>query len=119
MDYEAIAMWATGRHVGASSQCMARHLMGADSDGSYPRDGGDFDRCEALLDAAPDLRARITEMATVNEYWAALVPRWNEIRDANQDQKYGLIQSILRPAEDAAPNLVRLGKGLTMRFGKP
>jgi hypothetical protein len=46
------------------------------------------------------------------------VPRWDEIKAAPADAKYGLIQSIVRGIEDADTGLIRLGKGVTMRFGK-
>lgn len=115
MDYKAIATWALGR-TGASAKCIARHLMGLSIDGSYPHDGGDFGRCEALLEAVPGLRDRLPEMAEVNQYWAALVPRWEEIR-ASKDQ-YRLIQSIVRPVQDADSNHIRLGDGISMTFSK-
>ena len=113
MDYKAIAEWATGRRTGASSTCIARHLMGLKSDGSYPHDGGDFGRCEALLDAVPTLRANFAAMSGVNKYWAALVPRWDEIKAS--PNRYELIQSIIRKIEDEDPNHIRLGAGVSIR----
>jgi len=115
MDYKAIAEWATGRSTGASATCIARVMMGLKSDGSYPCDGGDFGRCEVLLDAVPSLRADLSRMAAVNKYWAALIPRWNEIK-ASKDQ-YKLIQSIVRGIEDMDANHIRLGAGISMRVG--
>lgn len=115
MDYKAIATWALGG-TGASSKCIARHMMGLSTDGSYPLDGGDFGRCEALLDAVPELRQRLPEMAEVNRYWSALVPRWEEIR-ASKDQ-YPLIQSIVRPIQDADSNHIRIGDGISMTIGQ-
>ena len=115
MDYKAIAEWATGRSTGQSATCIARHLMGLEASGSYPHDGGDFGRCEALLNAVPSLRERLTEMSEVNKYWAALVPRWTEIKGAAD--KYKLIQSIVRNIEDNDSNHIRLGRGVSMRFG--
>lgn len=103
MDYRAIATWAVGRGTGASSFCLAGHLMGLDTGGSYPCDGGDFGRCERLLDMVPGLRERLPEMASVNRYWAALVPRWEEIRAS--DEQYAMIQSILQSVRDSAENL--------------
>ena len=115
MDYRAIATWALGYSTGASAKCIAGHLMGLGVDGSYPHDGGDFDRCEKLLEVVPGLRDRLAEMASVNAYWAALVARWEDIR-ASSD-KYALIQSIVRSVEDRDPRVVRLGDGVTMRMG--
>lgn len=115
MDYRAIAQWALGSSTGASAKCIANHLIGSKADGSYPHDGDDFGRCEKLLDAVPELRLRLSEMNAVNKYWAALVPRWEEIRQA--EDKYKLIQSIVRDLEDADPRHVRFGDGMSMRFG--
>lgn len=117
MDYQAIAVWALGDGVGASAKCIARHMLGMTTSGSYPHDCGDFGRCEALLKAVPEFRDRLHELANVNAYWAALVPRWQEIRDA--EDKYKLIQSILRPQEDKDARIFRLDKGVTVRFGRP
>jgi len=116
MDYKAIATWAVGRSTGASATCIARHMMGLKTDGSYPHDGGDFGRCEALLNAVPEFRERLIEMAEVNTYWAHLAPRWDEIK-ASKDQ-YRLIQSIVRPTEDKDPNHVRLSENMSMRIGR-
>lgn len=115
MDYKRIAEWATGRSTGASATCIARHLMGLDSDGSYPHDAGDFGRCESLLDEVPSLREVFNRMSDVNDYWAVLVPRWNEIK-ASKD-KYALIQSIVRKHEDNDTNHIRLRDGVSVRFG--
>ena len=115
MDYKSLSAWALGR-TGASSKCIARHMMGLSTDGSYPHDGGDFGRCEALLDAVPDLRHRLPEMAEVNRYWAALVPRWEDIRGA--EDQYALIQSIVRPIQNADNNHISLGNGISLTIGR-
>jgi len=120
MDYKELATWALSRRTGASSLAIVKRLSGIGApSGDYPHDGGDFGRCETLLDYVPEFRARLGEMADVNKYWAALVPRWDEIKAAPADAKYGLIQSIVSSIEDADNRVIRLGKGVTMRFGKP
>ncbi len=63
-----IVDWFASDNTGASSRCMAFHLTGRKSDGSYPHDGGDFARCVALLERVPELRAKIGEMANLNSY---------------------------------------------------
>lgn len=117
MDYKALAIWALGRSTGASAKCIARHMMGLETDGSYPSDGGDFGRCERLLDAVPEFRARLPEMAAVNSRWAALIPRWDEIWAS--DDKCRLIQSIVRQPENADKGHIRLGDGVSIQFGRP
>jgi len=114
MNYQSIAEWAVGPNTGASSKCLARHMMGLPTDGYWPSDGGDFERCEKLLDAVPEFRARLHEMASVNAYWAALVPRWEEIRAATD--KYELIKSITRPVEKQDRRVVRLNENVSIRF---
>ncbi|WP_068317514.1 hypothetical protein [Polycladidibacter hongkongensis] len=99
---------------GMSAKCIAEHLTGGEPDGSYPHDAGDFGRCEALLAAFPQLRVRLLEMAEVNDYWAALAPRWEEIRAAQNQNE--IISSIVRPIEDRDPKVARLGGGITIRF---
>ena len=114
-EYRAVAEWAMkGGSLGLSSRSIAMHMMGMTSPGDYPHDGDDFGRCEGLLDMVPSFRARLNEMASVNAYWAALVLRWEEIR--RSPDKYALIQSIVRPVEDKDGSVVRLGKGVTLRF---
>ena len=92
-------------------------MMGLPTDGDYPRDGGDFGRCEGLLNSAPELRARIHEMATVNSYWAALAPQWDTIRQA--EDKTAAIRAIIRPIQDKDRRIVRLASGATIEFGRP
>lgn len=119
VEQKVIAWFATG-HVGESSKCMAAHLTGQDCKGSYPHDGDDFGRCVGLLDAVPELRERLPQMASVNAKWAALVARWDEIESLHKKSKgdvYVLMKSILRPIEDGDPNIIRLGTGATLRFG--
>lgn len=115
----AIAAWALSGRTGASSQAMAAHLLGLKCDGSYPHDGGDFGRCEGLLDAVPSLRGRLGEMASLNAYWAALVPAWEEIRQAPEGDRRSLIRRAIRPVEDKNPRFVRFASGGSMRFGRP
>lgn len=113
--------WALAGRTGASSKCMAAHLMGLDSDKSYPSDTGDFKRCLGLLDAAPALRTRLHQMSKVSKQWAALVDNWGEIeRRVRADDKtaYDLMKSVLNPIEDADPNIFRVGPGATIHFGR-
>ncbi|MFG6083760.1 hypothetical protein ACEUZ9_005485 [Paracoccus litorisediminis] len=94
IDLNALAIWALGRSTGASAKCIARHALGLPTDGSYPVDGGDFGRCEALMDAVPGMRERLVDMAGVNRQWAVLVASWEEIRTS--PAQCTKIQSILR-----------------------
>ncbi len=114
MEYRKLIEWALGDSVGMSARCLARHMIGMPTDGSYPHDGGDFGRCEKLLDVMPSFRERLSEMASVNAYWAALVPRWEEI--CQSADKYELIKSITRPVEKSDGRVVRLNENVSIRF---
>lgn len=93
MDYKAIATWALGRSTGASATCIVRHMMGMDVfPDDYPRDDGDFGRCEKLLEAVPELRDRLPEMAEVGDMWAKMVENWDLIRES--DDQFMLILDL-------------------------
>jgi uncharacterized protein (UPF0335 family) len=91
--------------------------MGGHQDGSYPMDAGDFGRCERQLYLRPELRVRLREMAEVNAYWAALVPRWDEIRALETDKQTALIKSILAPIQKADPGHAQFGPNASISFG--
>ena len=105
--------------LGASSQSIAAHLAGyGKQDGFYPLDSGDFGRCEGLLVNFPDFRAELHRMAEVNAYWAALVPRWEEIRATTaSDAQTALIKAIVVPIQTADPYHVPLGGSAYIRLG--
>ncbi len=115
---EKIVDWIQKGSVGESSKCMAMHLSGRPCSGDYPHDAGDFDRCVKMLEAVPELRPIIGNMAKVNSYWAALVKRWSEIEGITDWQdKTKVIAAIIRPIEDRDPCIIRVGKNATLRFG--
>jgi len=115
---KAALEWIVGDDTGLSSKALWAKMMGVESKHyyNYPHDGGDFGRCDRLLDAVPEWRARLPEMAECSPQWAALVARWEEIRAAVQHdirlkygsppsayKSYGLMRSILRPLERTTP----------------
>lgn len=118
--------WIVSCDTGASSKTIWSVMMGVErSDRSYPHDPGDFGRCYRLLTLIPEWRARLAEMATVSNYWSALVENWEKIERQYLDElagnsapkTYKLMQSILRPIEDADRNVIRMGDGATLCFG--
>lgn len=115
------AEWALGESTGASSKAIARHMMGLpDKWMSYPSDGGDLGRCIGLLDAVPEWRARLPEMSAYSPAWAALVKHWDELetkRRAGVDV-YDRMKEILRKPESSDKNLIKLGDGVSIRFGR-
>lgn len=105
------------RPNGASASSIWAHLTGhGKQNGDYPMDAGDFGRCEAFLQANPDLRAEFPRMAEVNAYWEALVLRWEALRNTADDSRGGIIQGIVRPIEAMDPGCARAGIAI-MRSG--
>lgn len=75
-----IQAWRKTDQVGRSSDFMAAKLGNAGiRDYGHPHDPSDFGRCLTLLDAAPELRETLPEMATESDEWAALVANWDEL----------------------------------------
>jgi hypothetical protein len=115
-----LANWFMNGEVGASSKCIAKHLSGQEyREWDYPRDSSDLGRCIKLLDAVPEFRSRISEMASAGKYWAALVPHWGELEACQSDHmKCGaLINKLTRPIEKDDKNVVRIDDGCSIRFG--
>ena len=115
---EGMDEWLAANGKGASAWTIAMHLAGVGDgrshNGAYPKDAEDFGRCERLLRMVPSLRAEMPRMAEVNDYWAALAPRWNEIkRTLNQS---ALIKEIVGPIQEADPAHVQLSPGVSMSF---
>jgi hypothetical protein len=119
--------WIAGRDTGASSKALWAVMMGVKSDGSYPSDGGDLGRCLRLLEAVPEWKPRLKEMAAVNGYWAALVAHWDELAalHAKDDERgrhdavYARMKQILDPIEAKDPRIFKMGNGASIRFGRP
>lgn len=118
------ALWALGDDTGSSSKAIARHMLGGDDSGrhaSYPSDGNDLGRCIRLLDAFPEWRARMPEMAEKSPAWAGLVAAWDELEAMYRRNDTGLYQrmkDILDGPEAADPNHIRLGPGMSIRIGR-
>ncbi len=108
--------WFCNGETGASSKCMVFYLTNRDCDGSYPCDGGDFERCLGLLKAVPELRNELHRMTTVNRYWTALMPHWQELENIEgyipRSQR---IREIYQPVEAIDKNFIRFGN-LEIRF---
>jgi len=103
--------------TGASAKAIAAHLGGwGKQDGAYPRDSDDFDRCEALLDAVPEFRARLPEMVQVNAYWAELVANWESLRFMEWERG-AAIKVIVRNVEQYDPLAARISAGMSVNIG--
>jgi hypothetical protein len=122
---------AQDRGVGLSSKAIALTALGEmPKRPNYPHDGDDFGRCYKLLALCPDAKLGLERLGKEGgAVWQALVPRWHEIevaylhdmdlyergeRDFNKYKCYSLMQSIIRPIEDAEGSVIR-GKNFTVR----
>lgn len=114
--------WLSGRDTGASSKAIAAHMLGREQKGhvAYPSDESDFGRCHRLLKLIPEWRQRLPEMAKHSEAWAALVACWPDLerRFEAGEKIYDDMKAALRGPEERDQNLVRLGPGISMRFGR-
>lgn len=81
--YEKILHWGLSGKVGVSSQTIVATILKApmseDFDMGYPYDPSDFNRCEKLLQAVPELRSHMDKVASLNPIWKELIDRWDEI----------------------------------------
>jgi hypothetical protein len=129
MSEKALA-WIVGNDTGMSSKALWAVMMGQKSDRSHPHDPADLGRCLRLLEAVPEWKPRLSEMAAVSNYWAALVANWAELERLMREETgmkrdwqgkatktYDKMKAILRPLEDADRHVFRMGDGVTMRFG--
>lgn len=76
--------WLLHGEHGISSMAIAGVLMGGTvtkGQGGWwhPSDPDDLRRCLTLLEAVPEWRGRIGEMASVSKEWAALAAHWDEL----------------------------------------
>jgi hypothetical protein len=53
----------------------------------HPYDPSDFFRCCLLLEAVPEYRARLNEMAVVSKEWAILVEHWGELESLLETER--------------------------------
>lgn len=74
-------LWIVSGSVGESSKRIWAHMTGTTTSGidSYPSDPDDLNRCLLLLEAVPEWKQRMPEMASCGPVWAALAARWDEI----------------------------------------
>jgi hypothetical protein len=121
------AQWVASRDTGLSSMCLWATMMGVKPrDISHPRDGADLGRCVRLLEAIPEWRVRLGEMASVSPYWAALVPEWDRLAEILAQETagtgikgstYKAMRELFDPIEAQDRSIIRLGNGDAMSFG--
>jgi hypothetical protein len=66
---------------------------------NYPHDNSDFDRCMKFLEAVPEAKARLPELAKASKEWDGLVSNWEKIEtlinDKKSEEAYDLIKESL------------------------
>jgi len=80
----SVATWALGDDTGLSSKTLARatcHLPVV-SNPYFPLDVSDFGRCYRLIQAVPEARIAVMELALLDQVWARLAGAWDEIAAA-------------------------------------
>lgn len=94
-----VSAWLQSDHVGPSSRFMVLALCypPANPDKyAFPQDNADFARCLGLLEAAPELRERLHEMAQTGPEWAALIPFWDDLTAAYVAGHTALVSTQIR-----------------------
>lgn len=83
----AIEWLATGVRGKSSNAIFSTLMCEPCTDGKpIPADPEDLARCRLLLDAIPDLRPRLGEMAQVSDEWSAIVDAWGLLEQTMDEE---------------------------------
>lgn len=74
-------IWIVKGETGSSSKAIWAHMVGVSVDGyaHSPSDPADLNRCLLLLEAVPEWKERMHEMAAHGGEWVGLSARWDEL----------------------------------------
>lgn len=120
----ALLAWVATARTGASSLTLMTETAGLPHTAkgiSYPSDGGDLGRCLGLIRAVPGARKAVDSLAEKNPHWAALAAEWDRLTylfATDPDKVYPAMKACLAASENADPNIVSLGNGISVRFGR-
>ncbi len=117
------AQWAATGNTGISSKAILAVMVGKPPKSAFchPHDGGDLGRCIGLLDAVPEYRFRLGEVAALSPEWAALINHWDELESmwrSKHDGLYKRMKEILDPIEARNPNIIKFGSGSALYTGR-
>ena len=82
---DKILDWFAHGECGVSSEAMACAVAGMAPKkrwaafGNHPCDPDDFKRCIKFLDAVPEARQHLGEVAKISTTWAGLIAHWDEL----------------------------------------
>lgn len=114
--------WIVSSDTGMSSKALWAVMMDQKAGRSHPADSSDIGRCFRLLEAVPEWRGRLPEMSNVSKYWAALITDWDELQrlydTGDHKALYDRMRQLLDPIEIADPSVIRMGHGVSIRFGQ-
>jgi hypothetical protein len=75
--------WLLSGDIGVSSKTILSVMTGSKMISTFgpdiPYDNGDFGRCYRLLQAFPEWRARLPEVAAQYPEWGPMVDAWDEL----------------------------------------
>lgn len=79
-----VSKWLDSHDTGLSSLAMCQRLFGVgqprvDDRTLHPLDPSDFGRCHRFLEAVPEARTRLAEVADLSPTWKTLVQHWDEL----------------------------------------
>jgi len=107
LQHERAQWWMKYGETGLSSKTMWYHFMNcADFAIDYPHDPSDFGRCYKLLEAVPEWKSRIKELASLSPVWKKLVENWDKLSRMYEDlintkaekgsEMFDLMQSLIK-----------------------
>ncbi len=80
--------WIANGHVGMSSKTMWSHFMGLKSfEINHPYDPDDFSRCYRLLQAVPEWKGRVAELASLSSAWKGLAENWQKLTEMYEENE--------------------------------
>lgn len=78
--------WIANGFVGMSSKTMWNFFMGNKHfEVNHPYDPDDFSRCYKLLQAVPEWKERISELASLSKAWKGLSENWPKLTEMYEE----------------------------------
>ncbi len=122
IDKRLLKWWCCG-DTGSSSEAIVFVMCGLNPKAilkthwsSYPYDSGDFGRCYKLLQAIPEWRGRIKEMACLGNVWDKIAITWQDLENLYVDEKpkelYSKLSKLRKNDENC--NTADLGNGVSI-----
>lgn len=89
-DNNNVRYWIVNGDRGASADAIVSKMEGITISSiwrnAHPTDPSDFYKCLKLLEAVPEYKNRMYEMAEVSEQWKSLITHWGELEELLQEE---------------------------------